>query len=112
MVYKTSVNLFLQNKSETFLATRRCITLTYHLHYIKTEFYRKKGLNKRTSGGGRRSPPPPPPPSGFFSDVFKTFYFLLMPSSVAVRLSLRHILVKFSDNRLRNIFKLIVVHIR
>ena len=86
MVYKAGVNLLLQNKSETFFATCRGIMLTYHLHYIKTEFYRKRGLNKRTSGEGWKSSPPSPPPSGFFPDVFKTFYSLLMPSSGAVRL--------------------------
>ena len=42
----------------------------------------------------------PPPPLIVFPDVFKTIYCQLMPSSVAVQLSLRHILVKFSDNRL------------
>ena len=38
----------------------------------------------------------------FFPDVLKTIYCQLMPSSVAVavRLSLRHVLVKFGDNQL------------
>ena len=36
-----------------------------------------------------------------FSDDFKTIYCLLVQSSVAVRLSLRHFLVKFGNNRLQ-----------